>query len=460
VAGGGRTEFESEIEPWFGGEAAVASVSAGPGAAEQVDLLEVDDPVRAQGFADRITGGAAAREMYRGVELQVGDRGVAAARVGGFLAFGPRAAVRAVIETATDAEGAASLAEDDAAEEVRDDLPDHRLAEAYLSAEGVRTLIAPAEGILGSLTPLLDPGATKGAAVALAADGDELEMAIRSTLDPERVRSDPGFFGAFARFEPELPERLPEDALAYLGIGDPGRTVRALLAQASAEAPAIAVGFDDLVASLRREGELDIERELLPALGGEAAFALVPRPGGEQADAAGTLDLPYLEFVADGVDEERARRALAALQAPIAAGIDPAAALQAPVFGQHEIGGVEAHSLRISPVVELTHAVFDGLAVITTDPAGITELAEGDGGLDESNGFNRATDGFEDSSSLLAFFDLARMLDTGERLGLAEDPVYATFASEFRRLELLGLQVRAERDLLATDARLVLDLDD
>lgn len=459
AAGGTRAGFESEIAPWFGGEAAVAVIPAGAQAAEQVDLLEVEDVDGARRFGDRVVGASRASQTYREIELRVGEGGLAVAHVGGFLTLGSRAAVRGVIETATEAEGATALADDDTAERVRDRLPDHRLAEAYLSAEGVQTLIAPDRGTLGSLAPLLGPGATEGAAAALAADGDELELAVRSALDPERARSDPGFFAAFSPFEPELPERLPADSLSYVGIGDPGRTVRALLAQASAEAPGIAAGFDDLVASLRRDGELDIERELLPALGGEAAFTLAPRPGVDRAGAVGTVELPYLEFVAADVDEDRARRALAALQGPIAAGVDPAAGLQAPVFGQREIAGVEGQSLRISPAVELTHAVFDGLAVIATDPAGIAELAEGDGGLDESDGFERATEGFEDRSSMLAYLDLARLVETGERLGLAEDPAYATFAAEFRRLDLLGIQVRAEPELLATDGRLVLDLD-
>jgi Protein of unknown function (DUF3352) len=276
-------------------------------------------------------------------------------------------------------------------------------------------------------------------------------------LDPQRANRDPGFFAAFAPFEPELPERLPADAIAYLGIGEPERTVEALLRQASAEAPGIVAGFDDLVASLREEGELDVERELLPSLGGEAAFALAPRPGGAEGAPAG-VDLPFLEFVADDVDSERAARALAALQVPIAAGIDPEAGLQAPVFGQREIGGVEAHSLRLSPAVELTHAVFDGLAVIATDPAGIAALAEGDGGLDQSGGYERATEGFDGTSSLIAYLDLERLVEIAEALGLADDPVYATFASEFRRLDLLGVQVRSASDLLATDARLTIDL--
>ena len=225
--------------------------------------------------------------------------------------------------------------------------------------------------------------------------------------------------------------------------------MRALLAQATAQAPGIAAGFEDLVDSLRREGEVDIERELLEALGGEAAFALEPRP----ADTG--EGLPFIEFVADDVDEEAARRALASLQGPLADAVETGSGLQAPVFGQQQIGGVEARSLRISPTVELTYAVFEGLAAIATDPAGIEQLVAGDGGLDESELYLRATEDFADEVSLLAFLDLAGLVGLGERLGLAEDPVYATFAGEFRRLQALGLAVTSDSELLSTDARLL-----
>ncbi|MGH2951436.1 MAG: DUF3352 domain-containing protein, partial [Solirubrobacterales bacterium] len=452
---GGAPAFERDIEPWFGGEAALAIVPAAGQSTDQIALLEIADAKRAARFAAEIAAGRPQSGDYRGVELTVDGSGLATAQVGGFLAIGPPGGVRAAIDTEAGGEGAESLADDSQAADARDELPDHRLAEAYLSAEGVAELIEPARGLLGTLTPLLAPGATEGAAVALAAeDGEELELSVRSVLDSERARNRPGFFAAFPPFEPQLPELLREDALGYVGIAEPPRTIRALLAQASAQAPGIAAGFEDLVASLRRSGEIDIERELLPALGGEAAFALEPGPGAAAQPARPPL--PYLKLVADDVDEERARRALASLQAPVAAAIDPQ--IQAPVFGERELGGVETRTLRISPVIELAYAVFDGLAVVATDPLGIGRLAEGDGGLDEAELFEAATEdlGEGDERSLFGFFDLGELVALGERLGLSEDPVYATFAAEFRRLGALGLAVRSESDLLSTDARLLL----
>lgn len=447
-AGGTPPDFQTEILPWFAGEAAVAVVSSGGGAATQVELLEVGDPGGATEYVTSIAAGRSEVEDYRGVELTTDQRGLATAQVDGFLAIGQPAGVRAVIDVTT---GAASLAADPATRDLRDELPDDRLVEAYVSEAGVDGLISDERGPLGSLAPVIPPGATVGAAAALVASEGAFELVVRSSLDPERAQSSSGFFAAFPSFEPILPEILSERSLAYLGFGEPRATVSALLAQASAQAPGIATGFEDLFARLRREGGVDLERELLAALGSEAAFALEPRVGDDPA-------LPYLEFVAAGIDEERAQRALGSLQGPLAAGVDPGSDLQAPVYGEAEIEGVQARSLRLSPTVEITTAVFDGLAVIATDPAAIGQLARGDGGLDRLELYERATEDLaaDKEVSLLAFFDLGELVAVGEQLGLAEDPVYATFAGEFRRLEALGLAVESSDELLATDARLLL----
>ena len=476
---GGPPSFEREIEPWFGGEAALIAI---PGRGERAlvvaNLLEVADQQGAAEFAEGVAGRKPRKQDHEGIEVTVNDAGLASAQVEGFLALGAEAGVRSVIDTATGVEGSPALTENESADEVREELPDHRLVEAYVSSDGAGELLRGATGILGSLEPFVSPQSTRGAAAALAAGDGELELAVRSVLDADRARARPGFFAAFAPFEAELPERLGSDSLAYLGLGDPERTVQALLKQASAERPGIATGFKDLAQELRRDGKVDLEKELLPALGDEAAFALAPRPEADpQADegeatippppgegpaAPPPVDesTPYLEFVARDVDEARARRALAQLQGPVANGIEPQAGLQPGRFEELEVGGVEARSLQVSPIVELTYAVFEGLAAVATSPAAIEQLADGDGGLDGAELFERATDDFDDELSLLGFFDLGELILVGEQLGLAENPVYAAFAPEIRSLSALGVTVRAGEDSVAADARLLVEPPD
>jgi hypothetical protein len=451
--GGGAPNFERDIAPWFGGEAALALVPSVGRSGDLVVALEVDDSAGATEYADSVAAGQPSTEDYRGFEVTVDERGVASAQVGGFLVIGSRAGVRAVIEAASGESESPPIAGDAVAEEALGELPDHRLAEAYISPEGAADL-ARSSGLLRTLAPLIAPDSTRGAAAAISASGDELELSVRSLLDPELERSSPNFFSAFPEFEPELPQKLSDQALAYLGLGAPGQTVRELLAQAGAGAPGIADSFSDLVRSLKRRDAVDLEADLLGSLGDEAAFAV--EPGAAGGGGQGGSGVPYLQFLARGVDEEKTRQALANLQGPLSQAASPGGDLQAPVFGEQEVNGVQVHSLRISPTIDLAYAIFDGLAVIATDPAGVAQVASGEGGLDSDGSYEQATDGFSEEPSLLAFFDLRRLLAEGFAIGLAQVPAFNTFADDFRHLDALGLQVQASADEISTDSRLVL----
>jgi hypothetical protein len=482
---GAPPDFERDLEPWLGDQAAIAVVPAGGAAFEQVQLLEAEDEDGAREYAEAIAAGIADTEEYRGVELSEDQRGLATAIVDGFLAIGRRDAIRGLIDVATGAEGAESLSESGAAESVRDLLPAERIVDAYLSREGAAELAAPAAATFASLEPFVAAGATRGAGASLSVTEDGLEVAVRSQLDPERLNADPSFFSAFPRFEPELAGELAPDALAYLGFGDPGDTAEDLLAQASAEAPGLAAGFGNLAERLRRLGKVDLERDLLPALGEEAAIAIEPKRAGSGEGTArggaaerettapipapdeGVLPpgagspspvaqpvTPYLSFVADGVDEERARRALARLQGPIANALDPGSGLQAPVFGRREFGDVQAQSLRLSPTVNLSYAVFDSKLVVATDPAGVEQVAGDDDGLDGSERFRSATGGLAGEPSLLAYLNLRDLVELGEGQGLAD--ILGPYLEDVRQLEAFGLSVEADDESLSTDLRLVL----
>ena len=345
---------------------------------------------------------------------------------------------------------------------MREELPEHRFVEAWISGDGVTDLIGSDSGTVGTLAPFFSPGTSEGAAVSLTAAGDALEIAIRSELDPEREETSPGFFAAFPSFDPGLPETLPASALAYLGFGEPRSTVTALLDQAAAQAPAIATGFAALVERLRSGGDVDIENELLPALGDEAAVTIgsavpsadPPAPGGEAEEVAGTSGIPFLEFVAAGVDEDAARRALAALQGAVVDEVGTSA-VQAPVFQELDIAGVDAQSLRLTPNVDLTYAVFEDLVAVATNPAAIAQLAGSEQALDSREEYERATEDFPETVSLLAFLDLRSLLAEGFEIGLAQVPAFNTFAEDFRRLDALGLAVARSDGLLASDARVL-----
>lgn len=477
--GGEPADFESDIAPWLGGQAAVAIVPQA-GSAEQVQLLEEGDPQAAADFAASLAASSPRTADYRGVEISTDARGLATASVGGFLTIGTEAGVRRLVDVSSGAEGVRPLSDDPVASELRDELPAERFAEAYVSEDGIESLIASESSPLSSLEPFVDAAASRGAAASLGAGEGTLEVSVRSLVDPERAKSNPGFFAAFPAFDPELPERLAADTLGYVGIAEPGTTVSELLAQATAEAPALAEGFTAAAERLRDLGDVNVTDQLLPALGGEAAFALQPgaesrpAPGPEQTTTApapapeglpqgpapvapGEAPVPILQFLADGVDSERARGALAQLQGPIAEALNTETSLQAPVFDRREVDGVEIQVLRVSPTVNLTYALADDSLAVATQPEGVEQVIAGEGGLGEAERFTHATADFPSEPSLLAYLDLSGLVELGEREGLGEDPVYAVFAPEIRRLQALALVVEAEPTSIATDVRLVIE---
>jgi hypothetical protein len=444
-ADGAPPDFERDIEPWFGGEAALAIVPAGGrGVGEEVGLLEASDESGARRFADSIAAGKPRSTTYRKVEMHVDRRGVATALVAGFLVIGAKSGVREAIDADSGAEGTGSLAGDRKASAARNALPDKRLADAYLSAGGIAKLVADPRAPLATLASVINPDASEGVAVALVAGDDGLDVDVRSELSRRRAKAHPGFLSAFPSFEPDLASSLPPDSLGYVGIGDPGKTLRSLLKQAGAQEPGLAAAVSDLVQRVKRLGEVDLEKDLLPSLGGEAAIALQPAP-----------QTPFLEFIAADVDAHQASQALARLQGPIAQALNPSKALQAPVVSQHQVGGLTAHSVRLSPTVDLTYAIEGSTLVVATDPAAVKQLASGEGGLDGEELFDRATDGFPGEVSMLGYLDLGGLIALGESAGLAEDPAYVSFASEIHKLRALGLAIQSSPEELSTDARLI-----
>ena len=94
-----------------------------------------------------------------------------------------------------------------------------------------------------------------------------------------RSESDPGFFAALPPYEPTLTEEVRGDALVYLGVGDPGASGAALVGRAASTAPDLFRGLKQFQRRLRRRDKIDVERDLLPLLEGEAALTVEPAKG-------------------------------------------------------------------------------------------------------------------------------------------------------------------------------------
>lgn len=448
--GGDPVDFESQVRPWAGGEVALA-VLPGSGALERVVLIEADDSEEAQQFAAGILGTATTTEEVAGIEVTSATDGSAGALVDGFLVLGDSSAVADVI----DPDGGETL-ESAAASTIIDELPDERVAYAYLSGEGARSLLGP-QGSLAPFDTFVDSEASDGVAAALSAEDGLLELVVESRLDPELAKTSPPFFAALPPFEPTLPADVGSDALAYLGIGDPQASVQTLLSRAAAEAPDLLQAFNRAERDLARQGGVDLTEELLSLLGSEAAISVEPQVVEGSEPAPGTLTpsgVPYLSLLAKGVDPEGAARSLAALQEPLVDALAPAGSGRVGSFETLRIAGVDAQSLPVNPDVNLTYATFDDLLVVATNPIAVEQARAEVDGLEESPEFEAVTEQLPEEVSLLAYFDLRSLLALGEQIGLAADPAYATLAPDLRTLDTAALAVSRSDDGIRTDLRL------
>jgi hypothetical protein len=256
---GSSPDFERDVAPWFGGQAALAVVPAGEKAAEEVQLLQVNDDAAAKKYAASVATGTPKTSDFHDVQVSVDRRGLATGIVDGFLVIGRDSGVRAVIDAQSGASGTGSLADDAKASAARDALPAERLADAYLSPDGIAKLVGNPRGPLATLDAAVDPAASDGVAMALVADEAGINVDIRSELDEARAKAQPGFFAAFPQFEPTLTDSLPADSLAYAGVADPGHALASLLAQASANQPGLAAGVAALVQRVKQLGRVDLE---------------------------------------------------------------------------------------------------------------------------------------------------------------------------------------------------------
>jgi hypothetical protein len=441
---GKPVDVSAGILPWADGDLALMQVP-GPGKrSAQAYIIGVGDRAGADQFVGGILPpGKAKQAEQNGSPLTLYPGGFATAFAGEELLFGGEAAVRAALDVEA---GRAPALEDSEQDEAREELPEVRFAEVYLSREGVKRLLVGRQGGATQLETFVDYGATSGLAAAATAKDDGIEVALVSRLDPKLLERSPTFFANLPEFEPELADEAGERALGYIGIGDVGPTLAKLLESAGGRAQGLAGSLRSLARGLQREAGVDPFSQLLPALGGQAALVAEP-----------TDAIPYASLIVDEVDEKQASKALAGLQGPIVRALGRRGGPSAPRFEQSEEDGVSVNSVRISPTVNLSYAVFDGKLVISTDPAGIARVRSDEDGLAGSGAYEAAMEQLPGEVSALVFLNLDELLGLAERAGLVEDPLYASLSDDISQIRSLGLAVNGEGEQLKSELFLATD---
>jgi len=276
------------------------------------------------------------------------------------------------------------------------------------------------------------------AAGARARD-DGVQINLVSDLDPRLEQRSPTVFASLPQFEPGLADEAGPRALGYIGVGELGPAINKALETAGQGAQGLAGSLRALAQSLQREAGVDPLKDLLPALGGQAALVAEP-----------TAAAPYATLIVDDVDEGAATDVLASLQAPLLRSLSAGQA-QIPSFQSRDIDGIQVRSVQISPSIDLSYAVFDGKLVISTQPQGISQVRSSGDDLAGTSAFQDATDRLPDRVSALVFLNLNEVLGLAQRAGLAENPLYASLSEDISRVGSLGLAVNGSEDELQSE---------
>jgi Protein of unknown function (DUF3352) len=437
VAGSNPINLSEQVLPWAKDDLTLLGVAGPAKSVVQAYVVGVGDEAMADEFLTAASpGGKSKQSEVNGGTLTVYSNGFAAGRFGDQAVFGNVAAVRAALDA--NAGRVPELTESEQGSPL-ESLPDVRLAEVYLSQTGVLRLLAGRAGGASQLNTFVDYGATTGMAASMRVRDDGVEVHLNSRLDPKLEQQSPTVFASLPEFEPALADEAGPRALGYVGVGELGPAINEALATAGVGAQGLAGSLRQLAQSLQQEAGVDPLKDLLPALEGQAALIAEP-----------TDAVPYASLIVDGVDEERAGEALAALQQPLVRSLSAGGARVAR-FQTREVDGVAVHSVQASPAVELSYAIFDGKLVVSTRPEGISQVRSSGDNLAGTNDFEDVADRLPDRVSALVFLNLEEVLGLAQQAGLAENPLYASLSEDISRVGSLGLAVRGGEDELRSE---------
>jgi hypothetical protein len=307
---------------------------------------------------------------------------LSATYVGTFLAIGQPESLQLAAELAK-GQGT-SLADAAGPKRLFAQLPADRVADGWLSADGIRRLLAPQGGLLGAAGTLVDQATLKGAAFGLSAAGDRAELTVKSQLDPKLARGGAAKAGSgFKPFHPTLASAVPADAMAYLGVSNLAPALQRLLAAAG-------TGSATLKPLVGRLG-----RPLRTVFPGEVAIILTA-----------ATPAPVLTLLAATEDEAATRRTLAGLPAAV----------------------------RTS----LATAVFDGKVAVATDPKGIAAVRGARKHLTDLANWQLSVGNHPELVSSLLFLDFSRLLRLGEDTGLGASSAYRSAKADLQKVRAIG----------------------
>lgn len=417
---GEDVDFERDVAPLLGDRAAIAGLGV-PDVAGVQGSLTAPDPAAAADAAEDMELVAAveiadgqdeAMEalLTRAGATPAGERGgasiftdedsVMAVSDGVLVVSDTDARVDAALE-AHAAGGDATLGGTDRFRDALAKLPADVFGQAYID--------------LGAFVQSAGASSPQLAQLGLG-DYQNAVMAASIAAEPEGARVKGVVMGVpdmgAASFSPSLDERVPDDAVAYIGFSDLAGTVTTLLDQVrGSQSEDAAAQIDALSGQLPQL--LGVTPDDLAALtSGE--HALVVTSGGPQPGA--TLALT----VEDGARASQTLDALRTGVPTLLSSFGQGATL--PEWERVPLAaGVQGWRLPLSPEAGVVYGVDGDLALIGSSVPSVIAVQRPTAPLSAAADYQAATSGMPDEVTSLAYIDIAQAIDTAGRLGALDD---------------------------------------
>ena len=420
TAQNGSIDFSRDIRPWLGGEAAIALLNTTGSTAGSLIVLDVKDSSRAQAFLNQ--AGAQSTGSYKGIQLRSYSSGTKLAFIGHYLVLGQDASV--------------SLAGSSTYQRAADGEPDDRLLDAYISAAGVRRVLAPQGGVLGALGGLLYQPALSAVTVSFSPTGSGARVHVHSALDPKLARLAGAGQG---QFTPSLVSAIPSRSMLMLDITGLNRVAPHVLNAGAAGGVAGRIGplLSRLGKALTSEG-VNV-KDVVSVFGGETAIAITPNAALHSSAPAAAR--PALTIVARTRDETKTRTELAALEQPLEQLFRPSGAGpgKAPLFNDHQVAGITVHQLALAPGLEFDYTVAHGLVIVSTSLGAVTAVATHARSLADDAAYSRGLPPHPEQVTSLLFLDFSQLLSLAEQTGLQRSATYRTLRADLHKVRTVGL---------------------
>jgi hypothetical protein len=417
-----------DLRKFVGDEAGVAFLNVGVDRADLLVLLRITDESKARSYLatrSRPVGST----PYRGTRI-TNYGSTQGAFVKGFLALGPFEAVSAAVDLG--AGRSRSLASSPLYRRAAGDLPDDRVADGWVSADGVRRLLMPAGGVLGTIGALLDRPGLRGTSLALSPAGDGVKVRVRAALAKGAPRPTP--------FSPTLLDSVPARAVAALDTTRLDLEAPRLLGLSSARGP-VGRGFARLAGLARGRREGPLRDGLLGLARGESALSVL-------AGARG----PVLTLLARVRDQRATSAAIARVHGRLAralAGRRPGS--PPPAFRPVRVAGRTAFRLDVPRRLTVVYTVSAGKIVLSTDPQGVAAALGPGPKLADSKEAGAVLSDRPDRVTSLLFLDFSQLLGLTRRAGLAGDSTFARYQADLAKLGAIGAVSSAQGDIASTE---------